>query len=217
MTTTRHDLIWDVDGTLFDTYPAFARALTAALADFGVRAAPGEIAPLLYESLGGATETLAARHGLDAEAVDASFGQHYRRALLRDQRPFPGVVDVCTAVLDSGGANYIVTHRGRASLERLLAAYGMDALFTEAICHDDGYPRKPDPAAFLALLARYDLDAGAVLAVGDRALDIQAAQAAGVRACLFGPEPLPDLQPDYHIRAYPELHAILFPCVQTAG
>ena len=126
------------------------------------------------------------------------------------------MVEICTAVLDSGGANFIVTHRGRPSLERLLAAYGMDALFTEAICHGEGYPLKPDPAAFLALLARYDLDAGSVLAVGDRALDIQAAQAAGVRAVLFGPEPLPDVTPDYHIRAYAELHAILFPCVQTA-
>jgi beta-phosphoglucomutase-like phosphatase (HAD superfamily) len=31
-------LIWDVDGTLFDTYPAIARALQAALTDMGVAA-----------------------------------------------------------------------------------------------------------------------------------------------------------------------------------
>ncbi len=31
-----HHLIWDFDGTLFDTYPAVVRAMLLGLADFGI-------------------------------------------------------------------------------------------------------------------------------------------------------------------------------------
>jgi len=210
-------LIWDVDGTLFDTYPAFERAMAEALAALGAQPDPGEIAPLLRDSLTDAARQLAQRHDLDLEALEAGFSQSYRHQLLRDQPPFPGVVDLCTGIVARGGANYIVTHRSRASLDRLLAAFGMADLFADAICPDDGYPRKPDPAAFLALIERHSLPAAEGLAVGDRPIDILAGQAAGLRTCLFGPDTAPDLRPDYHVLSLADLHALLFPDAQVVS
>jgi len=216
MITIRY-LIWDVDGTLFDTYPAFERAMAEALAALGAQPEPGEIAPLLHDSLTTAAHRLALHHGLDPEAVQTGFGQRYRRLLLRDQPPFPGAVELCAGMVDRGGANYIVTHRGRASLDRLLAAFGMAELFADAICADEGYPCKPDPAAFLALIERHHLSPAEGLAVGDRPIDIQAGQAAGLRTCLFGPDAAPDLRPDVRGQSMADLHALLFPDAQVVS
>jgi phosphoglycolate phosphatase-like HAD superfamily hydrolase len=44
MITIRY-LIWDVDGTLFDTYPAFERAKADALARWGRGRSRGDRAP----------------------------------------------------------------------------------------------------------------------------------------------------------------------------
>lgn len=54
------------------------------------------------------------------------------------------------------------------------------------ISHDDGFPRKPDPSAFLTLIERHHLPREETLTIGDRELDILAAQAAGVSAALVG-------------------------------
>ena len=62
----------------------------------------------------------------------------------------------------------------------------MAELVTDIISHDDGFPRKPDPSAFLTLIERHHLPRDESLAVGDRDIDILAAHAAGLSAAQFG-------------------------------
>ena len=45
------NIIWDADGTLFDTYPAIASAFKAALADLGKEAAVDWIESLAKKSV----------------------------------------------------------------------------------------------------------------------------------------------------------------------
>lgn len=179
-------LIWDVDGTLFDTYPAIARAFQAALNDRGVAAPLDWILSLTQITLDHCLATLATTYALSQDDLEEQFAQHYRTVTPEDQPPFPGVREVCAAIQAQGGLNLIVTHRGRASLDRMLAAHRLTDYFTDILSHDDGYPRKPDPAAFVALIERHQLPREAILAIGDRDLDILAAQAAGIRAALLG-------------------------------
>jgi HAD superfamily hydrolase (TIGR01509 family) len=204
----RH-LIWDMDGTLFDTYPAINRAMQDTLAEFGVSVPLEEIALLMAETFSHCVETVAARHGLEAAAVE----QRYiaRSALIprESQPPFPGVIAVLRRVGAAGGSNIIFTHRGRESLAAFLSFYGMADLFADIATVNDGYPRKPDPAGFLALIDRNRLPREEVLAIGDRALDIQAGQAAGIKTCFFGMEPPGGVTPDFVIAHYDDLPAVL--------
>jgi phosphoglycolate phosphatase-like HAD superfamily hydrolase len=103
-----------------------------------------------------------------------------------DQPPFAGVETVCEHIRARGGLNLIVTHRRRTGLDRLLAAHRLTAYFTDITSNDDAYPRKPDPAAFNALIGKHQLPRETTLGVGDRDIDILAAQAAGLRTALFG-------------------------------
>ncbi|CAG0931848.1 Phosphoglycolate phosphatase [Thermoflexales bacterium] len=179
-------LIWDVDGTLFDTYPAIARAFHAGLHDLGVTASFDWILSLAQITLDHCLATLATTYALSTADLEDRFAQHYRTVTSADQPPFPSVREVCTAIQARGGLNLIVTHRGRSSLDRLLAAHQLTSCFADIISNDDAYPRKPDPAAFVALIDRQQLPRETTLGLGDRDIDILAAQGAGLRAALFG-------------------------------
>jgi phosphoglycolate phosphatase-like HAD superfamily hydrolase len=180
------NIIWDVDGTLFDTYPAIAGAFKAALNDLGHDAALDRIAELARESLGHCATTLAAECQVDLARFETAFARQYEAAGPDAQPPFPGAERICGHVCRIGGQNLIVTHRGPNGTAELLSASGLAAFFSGSITHADGYPRKPDPAAFNAIIERHGLNRDETLAIGDRDIDIQAGQAAGVFTCLFG-------------------------------
>ncbi len=202
-------LIWDMDGTLFDTYPAINRAMQETLAEFGVSVPLETIAPLMAETFDHCLSTLAAQYDLDAAAVEERYHQRSARIPRQAQPPFPGVIALLRRVVAAGGGNFIFTHRGRESLHAFLTFYEMADLFADTATVDDGYPRKPDPAGFLALIERNHLPLAEVLAVGDRALDIQAGQAAGIATCFFGAGPPADVTPDFVIAAYEDLPPLL--------
>jgi HAD superfamily hydrolase (TIGR01549 family) len=201
-------VIWDFDGTLVDTYPAIARAVNLALAAFGASAALERIIELSSISLDHCLRELAQAHGLSDAALGAEFERAYQTVTPEEQRPFPGVIEVCQAIQQRGGRNFIVTHRRRASLDRLLATHHMAAYFTDIVAADDGFPRKPDPAALLYLIQRHAIEPHSALVIGDRELDILAGQRAGLKTCLFRAV-YPDLAPDLRIASYQELLTLL--------
>jgi phosphoglycolate phosphatase-like HAD superfamily hydrolase len=179
-------LIWDVDGTLFDTYPAIARSMQAAAHDLGAPVTYDEIMRLVLVSIDHCVSTLCDTYALQPDQLEELFDHHYQTITPEDQPPFAGVETVCEHIRSCGGLNLIVTHRRRAGLDRLLATHRLTAYFCDIISNDDAYPRKPDPAAFNALIEKHQLPRHTTLGVGDRDIDVLAAQAAGLRAAFFG-------------------------------
>jgi len=206
-------LIWDADGTLLDTYPVIDRSILKSLEMLGQTCPLDEISKLGKVSLTHCMSTLSQKYGVDQDELLRLHGENYLSFSLEEQPPFDGVVRICERIVAGGGQNFIVTHRGRESLEQLLTFHGMSDLFTERVAKDDDYPRKPDPAAFLAVIEKYGLPREKTLGVGDRDLDILGAQNAGIAACFFGDASvLPESAvPEYVVEDYRELEAILFP------
>lgn len=181
-------VIWDLGGTLLDTYPVVDRALAQTVADGGAGGPVSEedlhaVALLTRVSSGHAIETLAQRHGIPEQELRAAYEatkETWRHA------PPPvttGAREVMAAVHAGGGLNLVSTHRDRASATELLERTGL--VVDDLVCAPDGFPRKPDPAMVLELLRRHALDPADVTAVGDRPADVLAAQAAGVRGVLL--------------------------------
>jgi phosphoglycolate phosphatase-like HAD superfamily hydrolase len=180
------NIIWDVDGTLFDTYPAIAKAFRDALNDLGRDASLDWIENLAKTSLSYCVTTLANKCQLNEEEIGRAFKEHYDRTPPEEQLPFPGVITVCEYICTLGGMNVIVTHREHEGTNELLAANNMAHYFTDCLAREDGYPKKPHPAAFEAMLKTHNLQCEATMAVGDRDIDVLAGQAAGIFTCLFG-------------------------------
>lgn len=202
------NIIWDVDGTLFDTYPAIARAFQIALSDLGKDASLDWIEGLARISLGSCVTALANHCQLDEEDIAHAFGERYDHTPPEEQPPFPGVITVCEHICTLGGRNVIVTHRGHEGTNELLAAHGMTRYFTGCLARDDGYPRKPDPAAFEAIVKTHNLQREETMVVGDRDIDILAGQAAGVFTCFFGREDA-GVVADLTIGSFDELYRYL--------
>jgi phosphoglycolate phosphatase-like HAD superfamily hydrolase len=184
--STIRNIIWDVDGTLFDTYPAISRAFRAALHEFGEDASLERITALARDSLGHCTTTLVEEYRLDEARFEAAVDRHYESTKPEDQPPFPGAKEVCEHICQVGGQNVIVTHRGPQGTAELLSASGLSGLFSGCITRADAYPRKPDPASFNAIIERHGLTRAATMSIGDRDIDVLAGKAAGIVTCFFG-------------------------------
>lgn len=202
------NLLWDLDGTLFDTYPAITYAISKSLNQMGGALAMNVIGRLARESIGHCLETLATRFKLDPNLLRTRYAETYRGLSPANQFPFPGVREICTFIHQNGGYNIIITHREVDASCILLETHAMSTLFEAIFSTEQGYARKPAPEMILAALAKYDLNPAETLMVGDRALDIQAGQAAGVATCLFGRAGVPSL-PSLHVQEYGTLLAYL--------
>ncbi|ATG53221.1 haloacid dehalogenase [Brachybacterium vulturis] len=176
-------LIWDLGGTLADTYPDVDRALASAIDPRPGSELLGEVARLTRVSSSHAISTLAGRHHVSEHRLRTAYEatkQHWQ------EHPPPvteGARALLAAVRERGGMNLVSTHRDRESAQALIAA--LDLPIDDLVCAPDGYPRKPDPAMVLALLERHELPPEGCLAVGDRPADVAAAAAADVRGVLL--------------------------------
>ncbi len=202
-------IIWDFDGTLFDTYPAMNRAVRLAAADLGAVVALDRIARLMNQTMALCVETISMDYGLDREQFEARIAHYHARATPDEQPPLPGALEICQRVIDAGGYNHIFTHRNHESMGELLDWYSARPLFTDIVSVHDGYARKPNPAGFLAIMAKHRADPASVLAVGDRLLDVLAASNAGIDACLLSNDPGMLGKPRYVIGHLDEMVRVL--------
>ena len=176
--------IWDMDGTLVDSYPAIVPAAREALLAFGLDLPEREIhREVIRSSVRAYLEGLAAEHGLDRPALLAAFDR------LNDSRiesivPMPHAAETLAALQRAGHRSFVYTHRG-ASCPAILAQTGLAPFFTEVVTALAGFPRKPAPEGILYLLEKYRLDPAACYYVGDRSLDVEAAENAGIGSILY--------------------------------
>ena len=84
------NIIWDLDGTLFDTYPAILRGFQLALADFGVAIPEEKVRKQAQKSLTLYAEKLVREHDLDAESLRERYLSYYDGFPVEEQKPFPG-------------------------------------------------------------------------------------------------------------------------------
>lgn len=176
-------VIWDLGGTLIDTYPDVDRALASALDPQPDEQLLHEVAQLTRISSSHAISTLAARHQVAEHRLRAAYEATKLHWQEHPPAAMEGARDLLEAVHGAGGLNLVATHRERGSAAALLEV--LELPIDDMVCAPDGFARKPDPAMVLALLERHSLAPEDCLAVGDRPADIAAARAAGVPGVLL--------------------------------
>lgn len=176
--------IWDMDGTLVDSYPAIVPAAGETLAAFGVVCDPEEIhREVIASSVGALLERIARERGLDAAAMKADFARR-NDSRIQAIRPMPHAKECLEALRRAGHQSFVYTHRG-ASCPAILRQNGLEEYFTEIVTALSGFPRKPEPDAILYLMEKYGLERDACFYVGDRSLDVEAAERADIGSILL--------------------------------
>ncbi len=95
--------------------------------------------------------------------------------------PIDGVVEALQRLRESHLGLAIVTNSGRASSQQLLDRYTLSGLFDCILTRDDVTVMKPDPEGILKAMGVMGLTRVDAIYVGDSAVDIRAARAAGIR------------------------------------
>ena len=139
------NILWDLDGTIFDTYPAITYAISKSLNNMGFSVALNVIDGLARQSIDHCMETLSQRFKLDPDLLRTQFAESYREISPAKQIPFPGVHEVCAWIYQHHGLNVIVTHRRVQSTQELLDFHKLTSCFDDILSSEQGYPRKPDP------------------------------------------------------------------------
>lgn len=178
-------IIWDFDGTLFDTYPSMARAFTESMEAAGYPADYQGIYDSMKIAISETVRRFQSAYGFGQEVIE---GYRQRRIAieLAHAHPFDGAVEVLRRVCAAGGDHFICTHRGD-SIHELLRRHGLEGYFRDITTSAHGFKRKPDPEAVQYLLDTYGMDPAETLMIGDRPLDVQSGQNAGTVGCFFDP------------------------------
>ena len=178
----RH-IIWDMGGTLINTYPEVVRALSrAAYGDTGPSHLR-EIGALTQYSIAHAIESLSVSREVPRTDLERAYEELKTRWRTRPAPVMDGARELIARVWEKGGLNLVATHRDRASATMLVTVLGLD--LDDMVCAPDGLARKPSPEMNLLLARRHGLDPAQVLCVGDRPIDAVAAANAGMNAALL--------------------------------
>ena len=177
-------LIWDMDGTLVDSYPAIVPAAQEVCAQIGAQYSEEYIREFVIQtSVANLLEQTAKEQGADLQALKERFNR-LNDSRVSAIRPIRHAKEALEALQEAGHMNFIYTHRGESCGE-ILKNNGMEGYFTEVLTAQSGFARKPEPDAILYLTEKYGLRPERTFYVGDRNLDMEAAVNAHVGGILL--------------------------------
>jgi phosphoglycolate phosphatase len=177
-------VLFDLDGTLADSFAAIARALNLALAD---HALPGHDLAWVKRHVGrGAAELLRDAVGEDPrserlQAVGTSFGGHYRAIYLDETPPLDGASAVLAHAWErTGGRVAVVSNKYAALCRGWLEHWGLAPFVAVVLGPDVTGVHKPHPGAVLPALGAFGVGPADALLVGDMAVDAATGVNAGI-------------------------------------
>ena len=217
-------IVFDLDGTLFNTLGDLSVAVNYALRHFGlpeheeqrVRTFIGNgTMKLIERSMGEAALPENIAHtGVTIEMVHKVYSDFYWEHCTERTLPNPGGVDFLHT---SKARIAMLTNKPLRPTEKILNHFGLRDCFEFILCGDTTPERKPSPAGLLKILEMAGASREDAVMVGDDQPDILAARNAGVDCvtllCGFGkPVNLLPLKPENTVKSYAEMCAVLNGC-----
>ena len=183
---TKQALIWDLDGTLLDSYDAILAGLEETYASYQLPFDRASIKDyILKHSVQDLLVAVAAEYQLDVTDLNhrraESLAEKNAQVLLMD-----GARDVLSWAKDAGIEQFVYTHKGENALV-ILQDLGLESFFTEILTSQSGFARKPDPEAAMYLIEKYGLHPEKIYYIGDRSLDVDFARNSQIQSINFLP------------------------------
>jgi phosphoglycolate phosphatase len=214
-------IVFDLDGTLVDTAPDLTNALNHVLTAHGYASVPSAA---VREAVGRGARAMieeALRGAAAPTQVDnmlADFLAHYEANIATESRPFPGAVAALERLAAAGARLALCTNKRERLSRMLLQALELEGYFAALAGRDTFAVSKPDPGHLLGVIAAAGGESSRAVMVGDSAVDILAAQAAGIPSILvtFGycPPPPEGPRPDAVIDHFDGLEATALPLLK---
>ena len=202
-------LVFDCDGTLFDTRMDITDSVNYARRHFGL---PEMTVDKVTAFVGNGVGVLAEKSfsGTGIETADAlgKIMEYYSTHSSDKAVPYEGVVSTLPLLKNILA---IISNKPKKLVDELLENHGLDEYFRDVIGGDTFEDKKPDPAALVHLMARHKAGKEETIVIGDHTPDIEMAKNAGVRSvyCNYGFFGNDTVGADYVINRFPEILDIL--------
>jgi phosphoglycolate phosphatase-like HAD superfamily hydrolase len=207
-------IMFDLDGTLLDTKPAYMEAAKAAFAAFGQNAPTAEAALEIPKRM---EQRLPLSGVVNVELK--SFLNVYLSTFYSvspsKTKPFPYAAQALSTLAPKAKLAVItMRYVPCEAVVRELAQYGLDSYFAHIVTAMDTHKPKPSPEALIKIVAAMDVDMCDCLIVGDSVVDVAAGKAAGAKTVsvltgLYSRGELENARPDYIIPDVSHLPSLL--------
>ena len=179
--------IWDLDGTLIDSYKVIVSSIEQVLIDKNVYIPYDIIKRKSTErSVGEFLSEIAPVYSLSIEELEKNCHAHIDNRYL-EVEAIKNSKEILEYLYREGSKHLIYTHKGKSTHD-ILKNLDMDKYFEEVLTIEDGFKRKPDPEAINYFIDKYSIDRAYAYYVGDRHLDIDSSNNAGIKSIFFKPK-----------------------------
>lgn len=179
-------IIFDLDGTLLDTLSDLADSMNRVLVRNGFPAHPVDHYRYF---VGDGVEILISRvlprKSQDNELIRklvAEMMEEYGRNWRDKTKPYDGIENMLTSVAERGLRLNILSNKPDAMTRLVVATFFPGHRFEHVAGAKENFPKKPDPAAALAIANNLGVSGQEILYLGDTATDMKTAVNAGMHA-----------------------------------
>ncbi len=176
-------VIFDLDGTLIDSYRDIGIHLNRTLRDFGLEGVDVE---KVRHMVGGGARELLKRffpNGLLEEALKV-FRKYYLEEPVIHTRAFDGIERVLKEARERRIALAVATNKMEELSRLILKRLGLYDYFSVVVGGDTFSEKKPSPLPLIEVLKRLGIPAEEALMVGDTEADLTAGRLAGMKRAL---------------------------------
>ncbi|RSI78090.1 HAD-IA family hydrolase [Streptococcus mitis] len=176
--------IWDLDGTLLDSYEAILSGIEETFCQFSILYDKEKVRDFILKySVQDLLEQVAEERNLDAKELNQvrsqSLAEKNAQVVL-----MLGAREVLAWADEAGILQFVYTHKGDNAFT-ILRDLGLESYFTEILTSQSGFSRKPSPEVAIYLLDKYELNPRTTYYIGDRTLDVEFAQNSGIQSINF--------------------------------
>ncbi|MBQ2488503.1 MAG: HAD family hydrolase [Bacteroidales bacterium] len=177
--------IFDLDGTLLDSIDDIALSMNHVLEKNGF---PTHQRDAYYYFVGDGARLLmeralpeSSRTAAQVDALLPEFMAYYDLHKADRTKPFDGLLPTMEKLQAAGALFAVASNKPHEVMPELMRHYFPSIRFAVILGHRKGHPIKPDPEIVHDILAETGISRSDVLYVGDTAVDVRTAHAAGVR------------------------------------
>ena len=176
--------IWDLDGTLLDSYEAILSGIEETYAQFSIPYDKEQVREFILKfSVQDLLVQVAEERKLDVEMLNQvraqSLAEKNAQVVL-----MPGARDVLAWADQAEIQQFVYTHKGDNAFT-ILRDLGLESYFTEILTSQSGFERKPSTEVATYLIDKYQLDPEKTYYIGDRTLDVEFAQNSRIQSINF--------------------------------
>ena len=173
-------IIFDLDGTLVDAYPAIVSSFNFAMRAFGL---PPQKDIVIRRAVGWGDKNLIKPFagGRPVNRVLAAYRRHHEDALKKKTKFLPGARALLKDLRRRKYFLAVASNRPTKYSHIILESLKVKGYFDYILCADKVRRGKPDPELLLKILRELSVDSSEALYIGDMTIDVIAGRKARIK------------------------------------